>query len=449
EAAVDVETLDALASLVSGDALNAALRQIAASVTMSLLACDIERAGTRISEGSFPVPHMVLKSTSAQDPNQNPVFEQVTGIDLGGDTTTGGVPNPGGLMGQVWVDVDRSDGPTRGNVYVLASIDPPGDDPMDVMFVRSLDGGATFSPPERVNHDPASNGAWQWFGTMSVAPNGRIDAIWNDTSDDGSAITSAVYYAYSTSAGAKWSDGLKVTPEFNSLQGHPNQNKIGDYYQMVSDNVGGALAFSATFNGEQDLYFLRVGDCNGNGVHDSEDIVADGTLDCSRNGVIDTCEGFECPPCDFDSQCSDGRFCNGVETCEASLCRPGPPPDCSDGDSCTQDTCNVETDACENPPVLVPAGTENVNLTKGTPDPDVAVLGWDIVPGADMYNLYRGVQQDLTDQSCLTAGITGTSSPDDGQLPLAGEVFFYGVTSENCAGESTLGDDRVIAAPCP
>ena len=35
-------------------------------------------------------------------------------------------------MGQVWVDVDRSAGATRGNVYVLGSVNPPGGDPMDV-----------------------------------------------------------------------------------------------------------------------------------------------------------------------------------------------------------------------------------------------------------------------------------------------------------------------------
>ena len=35
-----------------------------------------------------------------------------------------------------------------------------------------------------VNDDPTGNGAWQWFGTMSVAPDGRIDAIWNDTRND-------------------------------------------------------------------------------------------------------------------------------------------------------------------------------------------------------------------------------------------------------------------------
>ena len=46
-----------------------------------------------------------------------------------------------------WVAVDHSSGPTRGNVYMLASVDRSSNaDPLDVMFARSTDGGATWSP---------------------------------------------------------------------------------------------------------------------------------------------------------------------------------------------------------------------------------------------------------------------------------------------------------------
>ena len=89
--------------------------------------------------------------------------------------------NPGGLMGQVSIDVDRSQGPGRGNVYLLASVTRTSNgDPCDIMFTRSTDGGLTWSSPYRVNDDLSAKNT-QWFGTMSVAPNGRIDAIWLDT----------------------------------------------------------------------------------------------------------------------------------------------------------------------------------------------------------------------------------------------------------------------------
>ncbi len=62
---------------------------------------------------------------------------------------------------------------------------PAGTDPLDVHFARSTDGGVTLGPWVRVNDDPSAPNNWQWFATMSVAPNGRIDAVWNDTRDTG------------------------------------------------------------------------------------------------------------------------------------------------------------------------------------------------------------------------------------------------------------------------
>lgn len=46
-----------------------------------------------------------------------------------------------------------------------AAVDPAGDDPLDLAFLRSADGGSTWSAPLRINDDPAGNGAFQWLGT--------------------------------------------------------------------------------------------------------------------------------------------------------------------------------------------------------------------------------------------------------------------------------------------
>lgn len=47
--------------------------------------------------------------------------------------------------------------------------------------------------------------------------------------------------------------------------------------------------------------------------------------------------------------CSDGLFCNGVETFNAGSCLAGTPP-CNDGIACTVDTCDEPTDVCTYTP---------------------------------------------------------------------------------------------------
>lgn len=208
----------------------------------------------------------VIKSTNAQDPHASPAFNVVGVVNLGGDISMGEGPNPGGLLGQVWIRADHSSGPSRGHLYVLASVDPPGADPMDVMISRSTNGGATWEAPVRVNDDPPGTNTWQWFGTMSVAPSGRIDAIWNDTRNGGGNYRlSELYYASSTDGGKTWSKNIAVSPQFDSHVGWPRQNKLGDYYDMVSDDSGADVAYAATFNNEQDIYYLRIQlGCTGN-----------------------------------------------------------------------------------------------------------------------------------------------------------------------------------------
>ncbi|UCD74420.1 MAG: hypothetical protein JSV91_11585 [Phycisphaerales bacterium] len=244
----------------------------------------------------------VARSTTLQDPNQAPAWDLQSTANIGGSMAAWGGPNPGGLLGQAWIGVDCSDGPYRGYVYLVCSVDTDGTDPMDVMFTRSTDGGYSWSSPVRLNEVQSG---WQWFGTMSVAPNGRIDVIWNDTRNDPGGYDSELYYSYSTDGGASWSPNEALSPAWDPHIGWPQQDKIGDYYHMISDTVGANLAYSATFNGEQDVYYVRIGDfdCNGNGIGDTQDIDDGFSADCNYNGIPDECEGFFCDA-DVDNSCN-------------------------------------------------------------------------------------------------------------------------------------------------
>jgi len=54
--------------------------------------------------------------------------------------------------------------------------------------------------------------------------------------------------------------------------------------------------------------------------------------------------------CASDLDCDDGRFCNGSETCNTTigLCRSGIPPNPDDGVSCTDDSCDEINDVIDN-----------------------------------------------------------------------------------------------------
>lgn len=221
-----------------------------------------------IGSGSSVVDSLlVVKSLNAQVPGSliswSPVLVYMDG-NLNGWISV----NPEGLLGQVNIDVDRSGGAGSGNVYLLASLTRiSNSDPGDVMFVKSTDGGQTWSSPIRINDDMSVINT-QWFGTMSVAPNGRIDAIWLDTRDDQSGLdSSALYYSYSTDQGNTWSVNEKLSGSFDPHTGYPNQFKMGDYFDMVSDNSGAHLAWANTFNGEEDVYYSHIIPQSGTGVN--------------------------------------------------------------------------------------------------------------------------------------------------------------------------------------
>jgi len=49
--------------------------------------------------------------------------------------------------------------------------------------------------------------------------------------------------------------------------------------------------------------------------------------------------------CTISSDCDDGMWCTGTETCVSNVCVPGIPP-CDDSDPCTTDPCNEDSDVC-------------------------------------------------------------------------------------------------------
>jgi predicted outer membrane repeat protein len=423
----------------------------------------------------------VAKSVNAQDPEQTPTFEVTAVIDLGGTIATGGV-NPVGLDGQAWIAVDRSDGPHACNLYALCSVDPPGPDPLDVKFSRSTDGGYTWSAPLRVNDDDSWTNAWQWFGTLCVAPGGRIDVFWYDTREDSSATFSEVYYSYSEDGGVSFSPNEVISPPFNHYLGYPQQDKLGDYCHCISDDVGVGFAYAATFNGEQDVYYIRIGDldCNGNGVADSTDILEETSFDCNFNGIPDECE-TDCngnglaDECDIADETSLDCNSNGIpDECEADCNVNGIPDDCDitagtsldEDDNGCPDECAllfVKPDATgakngtswadaltDLPDALVPARhaggcVTEIWLARGvyTPgEPDEKTATFSIPGGVAIYGGFVGTETTRAqrDPQANITTLSGDLAGDDGPDFANNEENAYHVVTALGTGENTILD---------
>jgi hypothetical protein len=221
---------------------------------------DVDTDGNLfIGGGDFGSSFFCVRSSNAQNPAVTPTFDQNVSVNLGGSVLFGAPINPGGLAGQIFLAVDRSGTATNNNIYMLATVQQfSASNGSDIMFSRSTDGGMTFSSPQRITDDPVDQNKWHWFGTLAVAPNGRIDSLWLDSRNAANNTDSQLFYSYSTDGGNTWASNVAVSNSFNPFLGYPMQNKLGDYLTVVSDNTGGNVAYAATFNNEQDVYYVRV-----------------------------------------------------------------------------------------------------------------------------------------------------------------------------------------------
>jgi hypothetical protein len=182
-------------------------------------------------------------------------------------------PNPGHLVSGVprmnsfpVVDVDRSDGPNRGMIYITWAESRNGlDADVFVLKLSPPNGGRPqIGLPIRVN--PAGGGSDQFFPWLSVDPaSGDVNVVFYDRRDDPGTQLFNMYNARSTDGGASFSENTRVSgvssdPRVQaSVRGSTGAAVgIGDYIGVTAARGKTHMMWTDTRNGKQEIFYGQL-----------------------------------------------------------------------------------------------------------------------------------------------------------------------------------------------
>jgi hypothetical protein len=165
--------------------------------------------------------------------------------------------------------------PVNGHVYIVYSANPEGPDGADVFFVRSTNGGATWSAPIRVNDD--SGEFDQFFPDIAANRAGDVQVFWYDRRNSVGNMGIDVYTARMAPGGQSFQTNTRLTSVmFRPAVGYdPLTNPVymGDYNDIkpIHGPNGPGMDFLAAWGdfrrkirtlggvrGDQDVMFRRL-----------------------------------------------------------------------------------------------------------------------------------------------------------------------------------------------
>ncbi|HEX8186416.1 MAG TPA: hypothetical protein VF747_16745, partial [Blastocatellia bacterium] len=165
------------------------------------------------------------------------------------------------------IDVDRSNGPNRGMIYVVWAESANGVD-SDIFLKRLTPpngGRPTVSDPVRVNNDPP--GPHQFFPWVSVdSTNGNVEVAFYDQRDDSSATLMNLYLARSTNGGLSFEENTRISSagsdpliQAGVLGSNANQIGIGDYIALAAVRGKAHMMWTDTRSKQkQEIYYGQI-----------------------------------------------------------------------------------------------------------------------------------------------------------------------------------------------
>ncbi len=152
------------------------------------------------------------------------------------------------------LDVDISGGPHDGNLYVCWGNNQGTH--TDILFCRSTDGGATWSPPITVNDDGTLRS--QWFPWMDVDVNGNVNIGFYDRRADVSDRNIGFWVARSSDGGVSFQPNVRVADQTFDPNTYPNGNLLGDYNGLAASDRTIHAMWADGRNATNDSFTTRV-----------------------------------------------------------------------------------------------------------------------------------------------------------------------------------------------
>lgn len=155
---------------------------------------------------------------------------------------TGACPISDDVRGNITLAVDRGSGPYRGRIYVSSIFwNGKGCGSADAWMAYSTDGGSSWSSPLLLSDGPTGPYHYYFQPRISVAPNGRVDAVWYDTrlgtTTDVNDVFYDLYYTNSTDGGVSVGPNVRVTSTTSEkVTNCPTQRACGD--RMLFEYIG-------------------------------------------------------------------------------------------------------------------------------------------------------------------------------------------------------------------
>jgi len=161
-------------------------------------------------------------------------------------------------------------GPSNVVHYVYAGAGT-NNDHGDIFYVRSADGGSTWSTPIKLNTDPDQQYHTQWMPNLSVNSAGKVTASWYDRRQANTACNSVTdpgcnynrYAIQSPDNGVTWTSDFVISSSLINEPAQDNGNIVscyaGDYdYSTASGNN----AYVTWTDGRRNVGGVQVQDVN-------------------------------------------------------------------------------------------------------------------------------------------------------------------------------------------